>query len=376
MNNISLTITTNFVNHYSLALALELKKYFGDFHFVVKEKLPEDRKQLGFDDLDNNDFIIKEYEESKRVQELFDNSDVVITDYTYNKYISNRLKQNKITFVDSERLFKEKKYIKTLLRYIFYFCKYHKYQNANLLCISAYAASDYNKIGLFKDRTYKWGYFSKAIEYDIQKLLNDKKKNSIIWTGRLIEWKHPDKAIEVAKKLKDSGYEFELKIIGVGEQEKLLKNMINKYELNNYVYLLGSMSPEKVREYMEQSQIYLFTSDIGEGWGVVLNEAMNSGCACVASYSAGSTPLLIKDKENGLIYKNDNIDELYIKTKLLLDDNKLLDKIAKNGYETIIKEYNPENAAKKLYKFVETMINKGDYFNLYSEDILSKANRL
>jgi hypothetical protein len=37
------------------------------------------------------------------------------------------------------------------------------------------------------------------------------------------------------------------------------------------------MPPEEVRVHMEQSNIYLFTSDFGEGWGAVLNEAMNSG---------------------------------------------------------------------------------------------------
>lgn len=376
MSNISLTITSNFINHYSLALALELKKHFSDFHFVVKEKLPEDRKRLGFDNLDNYDFIVKEYEQQDKVQELFDNSDVVITDYTYNKYVSNRLKQNKIMFVDSERLFKDDNFIKTVLRYGFYFNNYRKYKNANLLCISAYAASDYNNVGLFKDRTYQWGYFSKAIEYNIDNLLENKKKNSIIWAGRLIDWKHPDKAIKIAKRLKDNGYDFELNIIGNGNQESLLKDMIKHQNLEDCAHLLGSMSPDKVREYMEKSQIYLFTSDRGEGWGVVLNEAMNSGCACVASYSAGSTPFLIKDGTNGLIYKNDNTDELYEKTKQLLDNNKLMNSIARNAYKTIIEEYNPENAAKKFNKFVETMMNNGDYSNLYGEDILSKAIKL
>ena len=376
MKDITLTITSNFINHYSLALSLELKKVFSDFHFVVKEKLPEDRKKLGFSNLDEYDFIVKEYEEPNKVQELFDNSDVVITDYTYNKYVSNRLKQNKITFVDSERLFKEDNFIKTILRYVYYWTNYHNYKNANLLCISAYASSDYNKVGLFKNRTYKWGYFSEAIEYDVDKLINSKKKNTIVWAGRLIDWKHPDDAIKVAYRLKKDGYNFELNIIGTGEQESLLKDMIRNQNLDDCVHTLGSMPPEKVRKYMEDSQIYLFTSDRGEGWGVVLNEAMNSGCACVASYSAGSTPFLVKDGVNGYIYKNENIDELYTKTKELLDDIELSNKLAKKGYETIINEYNPENAAKKFYKLVQEMIAGNDISNLYSQDILSRAKNI
>ena len=376
MNNISLVFTTNFVNHYSLALALELKKYFNDFYFVVKEALPEDRKKLGFEELDNYDFIIKEYENPNKVKELFDNSDVVVTDFTYNKYISNRLKENKITIVDSERLFKESDYVKNALRRIFYKYHYRNYKNAYLLCISAYAAGDYNKLGLFVDRTYKWGYFSSANTYDIDKLIQNKKKNSIVWSGRLIDWKHPDDAIMLASMLKKDGYDFELNIIGNGEMEKQLSQMIDYLDVKDCVYLLGSMSPNEVRKHMEESEIYLFTSDKGEGWGVVLNEAMNSGCACVASYSAGSTPFLIKNNINGLIYKNDELFELYSKTKMLLDNDGMKKEYGKKAYETIIEEYNPSNAAYKFYKFVEALKSGESVDGLFDTDILSKANRL
>ena len=48
--------------------------------------------------------------------------------------------------------------------------------------------------------------------YDVDKLINNKKKNSIVWAGRLIDWKHPEYAIEAAKQLKAEAYEFELNI--------------------------------------------------------------------------------------------------------------------------------------------------------------------
>ncbi len=49
--------------------------------------------------------------------------------------------------------------------------------------------------------------------------------------------------------------------------------------------MLGAMSPDKVRAYMERADVFLFTSDFNEGWGAVLNESMNSGCAVVASHA-------------------------------------------------------------------------------------------
>lgn len=89
----------------------------------------------------------------------------------------------------------------------------------------------------------------------------------ILWVGRLLEWKHPDDALQVAKRLKVAGYVFTMNIIGTGALEQKLKDMIEQYQLNDCVHMLGPMPPESVREYMESSQIFLFTSDRNEGWG-------------------------------------------------------------------------------------------------------------
>ena len=53
---------------------------------------------------------------------------------------------------------------------------------------------------------------------------------------------------------------------------------------------------------MERADIYLATSDRQEGWGAVINEAMNSGCAVVADHMMGAVPYLISHEENGMIY--------------------------------------------------------------------------
>ena len=62
------------------------------------------------------------------------------------------------------------------------------------------------------------------------------------------------------------------------------------------------MSPEKVRSVMEKSHIFVFTSSHLEGWGAVVNEAMNSGCAVVANVQAGAVPYLIEQGVNGIAY--------------------------------------------------------------------------
>lgn len=375
----TIVYTSCFLDHYTLALGEALEKEFGKFYFIADTKLPGDRSKLGFLDLDNHPFVIKAYENPKEAKRIIMDADVVLGgDYKYETHMRSRLKTNKITLFSSERLFKSTNIIGTVLRYIKYWTIHHKlYKDVPLLCVSAFAADDYNQIfGLYENNTYKFGYFSEIVKYDIDSLIKNKKNNSLLWVGRLIKWKHPEYSIEIARLLKEEGYSFELNIIGIGPMEKYLKSLIDKYDLNSCVHMLGSMSPDKVRKYMEDSEIYMFTSDRGEGWGVVLNEAMNSACASVASYNAGATPYLVKDGINGLVYKNNDFEECYIKTKYLLDNPQKQKTIAKQSYLTMVNDWSPETAAKRLYEFTEEMKKGNLKPSLFKDDVLSKAERL
>ena len=147
-------------------------------------------------------------------------------------------------------------------------------------------------------------------------------------------------------------------MIGGGILEEKIKERIKKENLTDYVKLLGTMSPEKVRENMEKSEIFLFTSDRNEGWGAVLNESMNSGCAVIASGAIGSVPYLIKDGENGEIYKDGDLNDLYRRVKGLIADDKRRKGYGINAYRTMLKTWNAEVAAERLLTLIEK-INDG-----------------
>lgn len=108
-----------------------------------------------------------------------------------------------------------------------------------------------------------------------------------------------------------------------------INNQVIREDLSDCVTLTGPVNNLQVREHMQKANIYLFTSDYNEGWGAVLNEAMNSGCAIVASHAIGSVPFLINNNQNGLIYKNDDLEDLYIKVKLIINDKNLQNKYSK-----------------------------------------------
>ena len=127
---------------------------------------------------------------------------------------------------------------------------------------------------------------------------------------------------------------------------------------------------------MEKSEIFIFTSDRNEGWGAVLNESMNSACAVVANSAIGSVPFLMQDGENGYMYKDGDIDDLFEKVKKLLDNADERKRIAKNAYKTMADEWNAENAAKKFVALCEKMLD-GEYRPFpYERGVCSKAEIL
>ncbi|MBQ4584456.1 MAG: glycosyltransferase [Bacilli bacterium] len=351
-----ITFFSNFLNHHQLPFCMEMVGKLGsNFKFVVTEKIPEERIKLGYDDMNNAyDFVVRSYEDEKEAFRLGLESDVVIIGSAPSKYIKKRLKYKKLTFRYSERIFKRGFNIRTWLSLIKNYT-FKERKNVYLLCSSAYAAHDYNCAFAFRNRTLKWGYFPKSYEYDIEKLIAKKEKNKVVeilWVGRLVNYKHPEYAIEVAKRLKDDNIRFKMNIIGTGNLENKLREYIKDNELENEVYLLGAVNNKLVRSYMESANIYLFTSDYEEGWGAVLNEAMNSACAVVACHAIGAVPFMVRHNQNALIYKNGSKEELFSYTKELITNSKKRTKIAKKAYNTINDDWNASVASNRLLEII------------------------
>ena len=363
-NNFTLTFFSNFLLHHQTPFCEAMVRLLGDnFKFVATERIPQERLDMGYRDLSNSaDYAVNSYENEESYQKalkLGENSDVVIIGSAPDVFIKERLNQNKLTFRYYERFFKEGRW-RILDPRVFraHYKQDFRYRKKNLymLCASAYTAPDCRFIFSYPNKTFKWGYFPPVKKYgDIEEILKLKRPASILWTARFIKLKHPEAPLYVAKRLKDEGYNFTLNIIGSGELEQKIKGNIAKNGLDDCVKLLGTMSPEKVREHMERSEIFLFTSDKNEGWGAVLNESMNSACAVVASRAIGSVPYLIKNGENGLIYKDGNLKDLYNKVKFLLGNKKEREKIGVNAYKTLTDTWNADVAAERLIKLIETI---------------------
>lgn len=370
----NIVFLSNFYNHHQMPLSRSLQRILhGNYAFIATMPMDAERRQMGYQEY-IEPFVYQFEDCPETCMELINRADVVIYGSAPRKLIQDRLKAGKLVFQYSERIFKEKPpFYEMPVRTVKYYLEKGRYSNMYLLCASAFTAADYSKTHTFSHRAYKWGYFPETKHYQMDALYEQKDKQKILWVGRFLNWKHLDDVFRVAKRLKEDGYSFSMDIAGTGEMEAQLKSMAEAMDLNDRVTFLGPVPSNRVRELMEKAGIYLFTSDRYEGWGAVLNESMNSGCAVVASHAIGAVPYLMKHRENGLVYHSGNVDELYEKVKYLLDNPGEQEWLGCAAYETIIGLWNAEVAAQRLITLSEHLLAGEKYPDLYEDGPCSRA---
>lgn len=364
-----ITFFSNFLNHHQLPFCIEIKKYPNvDFKFVATQKIPEERIKLGYEDMNSKyDFVVEAYKNQQEAETLAKESDIVIIGEAPNYYL--KLRKNKVSFRYSERIFKSKFSLKSLVGM---YIRNYKYNTTNnyLLCASAYAASDYNKFNFFVKRSFKWGYFPKIKKYvNIDELLEKKDDNLILWVGRFIKWKHPEIMIDVAKYIKNNNLTYKINMIGEGPLKDNIRNSIKKEGLENIIKIYDSMSPQEVRKNMEMAKIFLFTSDRHEGWGAVLNESMNSACLVIANEMIGAVPYIVKNEYNGFTYRN--VNEIYHIISCISLNKYDTNVIGKKAYESMVNYWCPEEAAKRFLKLSKVILEKQNYYCIFEDGPLS-----
>ena len=309
---------SNFLNHHQLPFCQSLMSIEGvEFKFVVWRETEIEKLNMGYEDMNNQySFVVKAYENEEEAFKIAREYDVVLMGDTPTKYIEARMKENKLTFRVSERPLKKgtwRRFVPRTRKKIY--AGYTRYKNDNmyLLGSSAYTASDVALCGFKAEKCFSWGYFPPVVSKDTNMLFDLKSQNKvpeILYAGRLLKLKKINDTLKAVHMLIKSGIDLHFTIIGEGECEEELNAYISKNNLHENVTMLPFMPPEKVRNYMDKSDIYVLGSDFHEGWGAVVNEAMNSGCVTIVSHAVGSAPYLIKDGENGFVYKCGDFKQL------------------------------------------------------------------
>ncbi|MCR4896385.1 MAG: glycosyltransferase family 4 protein [Lachnospiraceae bacterium] len=371
-----LIFVSNYINHHQIPFCREAESLLGKGNFLFFQtcEMDSERRGMGWKE-ELPDYVRLTYdadparsEQLRRdaVREIRDADVVLFGGCEEEAYIRPRLDAGKLTFRYSERVYKTGQWKCVTprgLRRKYLDHTAYRHAPVYLLCAGGYVASDFGIFRSYPEKMLRWGYFPEIRRQDLPALFARKEENAmprLLWAGRMIDWKHAERAIHTAEELKKRGAQFLLELAGGGTMEAQLKQEVRDLHLEDVVRFAGVRTPEGIRELMEQSDIFLFTSDRQEGWGAVANEAMNSGCALIMDAMIGAAPYLAQNGVNAFVYPDGHPERMTDYAERLIRDPSLRRQMGENAYETVWQLWNPQVAARRLLRLAEEALSMGE----------------
>jgi glycosyltransferase involved in cell wall biosynthesis len=195
--------------------------------------------------------------------------------------------------------------------------------------------------------------FSKDVSW-IDKKYKFRYDKMVLFTGRLTQHKGVEYLIKAARQINA-----EIVILGDGPERKYLESLIIKYKLTN-VHMLGYFSQRlgEINDFYLRSDIYVAPSVWNEPLGLVILEAMVHKTPVVVSRKGGVTTI-VKDGLNGFLVRPKSAKIIAQKVNLLLQDDKLREKMGERAYRSVVERFSWDKIATKFYN----LYNKSIYVN-------------
>jgi glycosyltransferase involved in cell wall biosynthesis len=192
------------------------------------------------------------------------------------------------------------------------------YRAKGFLAVSDFAENYFQHFGVKSAKMYRFGYFRNVKKTPFVK--PESEIQQLIFVGQLIERKGIFTLLTTLKKIVPQGSRpskrplpyindnFHLKIIGSGILETQIKQYIKANNLEKFVNIQGVVRSENVSQHIQKADLLILPS-IFDGWGIVVNEALQSHVPALVSDQCGAKEL-IKHEENGFIFEAQDVESL------------------------------------------------------------------
>ncbi|MGL5750073.1 MAG: glycosyltransferase [Paraclostridium sp.] len=178
-------------------------------------------------------------------------------------------------------------------------------------------------------------------------------KKIIGFIGRISEQKGIIPFIEEFKNHKEDFKDCKFLIIGSGDQDNEVKELIKKYELENYFILTGH--EDNVYKFYPIIDIF-FLPSLYEGLPMVILEAM-SFKKPIVSMDVGSINEVVKNEYNGYLINKNDYTEFINSLKTLKNSNQKIQSYGQNSFKTINENYNIVYYQKSITKVYDKVLS-------------------
>ena len=187
--------------------------------------------------------------------------------------------------------------------------------------------------------------YSKYRSKNLKEKLNIEKDLLVLYLGRIIERKGLDVLIKAFSKIEQERNDVALMVCGDGDFRPFCEYLAKELKIK-HIFFLGSVQEEEIASYYETADLFVLPSCVREnqkikteGWGLVINEAMSMAKPIVTTNAVGAAQDLVKNGVNGYVVQNEDVNELYLALKKILEDKELRKAMGKNSRK-LFEEFN------------------------------------
>ncbi len=182
--------------------------------------------------------------------------------------------------------------------------------------------------------------FRKKYNFKLNELL-------ILYFGRLHKSKGVDQIIKISK------YFPNVKFIIMGNGPELNNLKSEGRNIKNIKFIYGKITDKEKMEAFNAADIFIHPSHY-DAFGITLLEAFSQKCAVITT-NQGGLPWVVE--KAGLIFKDNDLNDLKEKLSLLINNNKLRLELQEKGYKKV-KNFTWDKIARKLELVYKELLNK------------------
>lgn len=177
--------------------------------------------------------------------------------------------------------------------------------------------------------------------------------------GRLTYWKGFIYAVKGFHRYLENGGKGKLEILGDGPELKVIRDYVDKHNLDNEIILRGFVDNSVVKESMKKSNVLMHPSfRDGGSWAIM--EGMTYGLPVICLDTSGPKDMVTS--KCGALLKLENPDQLIEDISNALDrfssDDLYYLELSKNAQNRIANEYTWEKRGKEISKVYENVLNE------------------
>lgn len=179
----------------------------------------------------------------------------------------------------------------------------------------------------------------------------------IVSVGSLVGCKGHATLLNACRILKQRGHRFLCQIAGDGEDREFLLNLIEKWDLEHSVELLGCLPLDSVYALLNQSKVFALLSEIQvsgyrDGLPTAILEAMAFGLPVVSTYISGISEVVTDGQTGFLVPERDPIAAADALERLILDEE-LRERLGSEGRRSLERFAGQEPADSLAQLFAE-----------------------